>query len=81
MIKMAKDEEEYGQAPVCNGCMNWDRFEKKCWVYWDLKKDCSHFADGSVIPGTPTDAIKAAIPKQMEAIEPEEEKKLEDKKI
>ncbi len=76
------DEDEHGQAPACNGCMNWDRFDKKCWVYWDLKKDCSHFADGAIVPGSPDDAIKAAIPKQMPM--GEEEKKEEpsvDKKI
>lgn len=59
---MAK--EKHGQAPSCNGCMNWDRFGKKCWVYWDLKKQCSHYADGSVKAGAPEDAIRAAIPRQ-----------------
>ncbi|MBI1970670.1 hypothetical protein HYS47_02910 [Candidatus Woesearchaeota archaeon] len=34
-------------APVCEGCMNWERFGKNCWVYWDEKKVCTQFIDAT----------------------------------
>jgi len=25
----------------CKGCIKWEKFGKNCWVYWDLKKECT----------------------------------------
>jgi len=25
----------------CDGCLNFEQFGKKCWVYWENKKECS----------------------------------------
>ncbi|MBI2147556.1 hypothetical protein HYU19_03695 [Candidatus Woesearchaeota archaeon] len=34
-------------APVCEGCLNWERFGKSCWVYWDDKKICTQYLDAT----------------------------------
>ncbi len=26
----------------CKNCVKWEKFGKNCWVYWELKKDCTH---------------------------------------
>ncbi|MBS3109845.1 hypothetical protein J4227_04935 [Candidatus Woesearchaeota archaeon] len=28
-------------APVCVGCLRWDKFGDSCWVYWEGKKFCT----------------------------------------
>jgi len=28
-------------APVCIGCLRWDKFGEGCWVYWEHKKVCT----------------------------------------
>jgi len=34
------------KAPeVCEGCIRWEQFGKDCWVYWDLKKECTMHSD------------------------------------
>lgn len=45
---MVKKESE--SAPeCCDGCVNWERFGKECWVYWELKKDCTmHSIEGNI---------------------------------
>lgn len=25
----------------CKECVKWDKFSKDCWVYWELKKECT----------------------------------------
>ena len=37
---MAK-EEKIAAPNCCAGCVKWDMFGKNCWVYWDLKKQCT----------------------------------------
>ena len=36
---MAKKDNDIPQC--CKGCVKWDKFGKECWVYWDLKKECT----------------------------------------
>ena len=26
---------------VCRGCLKWERFGRKCWVFWEGKKVCT----------------------------------------
>jgi len=26
---------------VCKDCLKWDKFQDKCWVWWQHKKECS----------------------------------------
>lgn len=26
---------------ICKGCLRWEKFKEKCWVYWEGKKECS----------------------------------------
>lgn len=33
------------KAPCCEGCIKWEEFGRKCWVYWDKKKVCSQHTD------------------------------------
>ena len=28
----------------CKECVKWEKFGKNCWVYWDLKKQCTMHA-------------------------------------
>jgi hypothetical protein len=28
-------------APVCAGCLRWEKFGEECWVYWEGKKFCT----------------------------------------
>ncbi|MBM3230015.1 hypothetical protein FJZ26_06290 [Candidatus Parvarchaeota archaeon] len=28
-------------APVCVGCLRWEKFGESCWVYWEGKKFCT----------------------------------------
>ena len=30
----------------CRGCYRWEHFRKKCWYWWDLKKECVNFVKG-----------------------------------
>ena len=32
------------RAPCCEECVKFEKFAKDCWVYWDLKKNCSMHA-------------------------------------
>jgi len=32
------------KAPACVGCLKWDLFKEKCWVFWEHKKICSMHA-------------------------------------
>ncbi|MFH2027771.1 MAG: hypothetical protein ABIJ08_01405 [Nanoarchaeota archaeon] len=25
----------------CEDCIKWEQFGKNCWVYWELKKNCT----------------------------------------
>lgn len=37
---------DHGEGPhVCQGCANWNRHGKACWIFWDEKKICSQYAD------------------------------------
>jgi len=40
-----KNEASEDMAEVCKNCLKWEAFGRKCWVYWDKKKACSHFED------------------------------------
>jgi len=37
---------------LCDGCVNSKSFGKKCWFYWELKKQCSQFKKS---PGAETE--------------------------
>jgi len=38
-----KREQKAGKpsAPVCAGCLRWEKFGDKCWVFWEGKKFCT----------------------------------------
>ena len=35
------EEKKSDVPPVCVGCVRWERFGKKCYYYWELKKHCT----------------------------------------
>ncbi len=44
--KEIKDKIMTNVPSCCKGCVKWDKFGKECWVYWDLKKECTmHLTD------------------------------------
>ncbi|HLC66265.1 MAG TPA: hypothetical protein VJK52_01355 [Candidatus Nanoarchaeia archaeon] len=28
---------------LCQGCVNWQLFQGKCWFFWDAKQECSQY--------------------------------------
>ncbi|MBN1385846.1 hypothetical protein JW968_02590 [Candidatus Woesearchaeota archaeon] len=30
------------EGHVCQGCLKYEQFGPKCWVYWEKKKICTH---------------------------------------
>lgn len=47
-------EEQEAEAPeCCKGCLVWQQFKDKCWVYWEKKKSCTMFAPEYEMPQNP----------------------------
>ena len=41
-----KEQENKPDMPsCCVGCVRWEKFGKKCFYYWENKKECSMWAD------------------------------------
>lgn len=36
-------EEDKNIPPACRGCIRWEHFGKKCFYFWEGKKNCSMF--------------------------------------
>ncbi|MFH1053636.1 MAG: hypothetical protein V1740_04445 [Candidatus Woesearchaeota archaeon] len=46
---MSEEKEETPEC--CKGCIKWNQFKEKCFVYWDLKKECTmHIGEGEISP-------------------------------
>jgi len=41
MAKEEKTKESKDMPPCCAGCIRWERFGKKCWYFWENKKECT----------------------------------------
>ena len=41
--KEKEKDKDKGIAPACRGCIRWNHFGKKCWYYWENKKQCSMY--------------------------------------
>ncbi len=37
----SSEKQKQPGAPICVGCLRYDKFGDKCWVFWEGKKFCT----------------------------------------
>ena len=40
-----KEEKDKNIPPACRGCLRWEQHGRNCWYFWEVKKECSMFAE------------------------------------